>query len=352
MRMKALRIALAAFVMAALVSQAVLSDEIWTERKLTSGAGGHSPEVWGNTVYWVDSRLAQSGYEEIRAWDAASGERVVMQVPLSQYTGLQSVYQDTLLYTKYVGSGDRDLYVWDPLLGERAISIAPGYQYHADIYGDTVVWEDRRGAKSQVYIWDPVNGERPISPTAYGQIRPRIWGDTVVWEDDRNGRRDVYMWNPRDGERRLSTALFPMMSPAIYQDRVVMCVINDPYAPWNEPGIWEWTPQGGLSKVAEIFFWDVYDVVDTRLWGDLVVWQCGGGPSDVLAWDPVHGVNRVNQSALGAAFSPSLYGNTVAWTGYSDVYVSTLVPEPSGLITLLGWAGFLALTRRRRLRKA
>ena len=348
--MKALRIALAAFVMAALVSQAVLSDEIWTERKLTSGAGGHSPEVWGNTVYWVDSGLAQSGYEEIRAWDAASGERVVMQVPLSQYTGLQSVYQDTLLYTKYVGSGDRDLYVWDPLLGERAISIAPGYQYHADIYGDTVVWEDRRGAKSQVYIWDPVNGERPISPTAYNQISPRIWGDTVVWEDDRNGRRDVYMWNPRDGERLLSTYIFGMCSPDIHEGRVVMWMLDDPRTLLDEPGLWEWTPQRGLKRLAELY--PSTAPQSCNVWGDLVVACGGGGASNVIAWDPVHGVTRVNQSALGAAGSPSLYGTTVAWTGYSDVYVSTLVPEPSGLITLLGWAGFLALTRRRRLRKA
>jgi len=345
-----LKIALAAFVMAALVSQGARADEIWTERKLTSGAGGHSPEVWANTVYWVDSRFWQSGYEEIRAWDAASGERVVRQVPL--YTVIESVYEDRLLYSTYAPSGHWDLYVWDPLLGEQAVCTAPGDQFPGDIHGDTVVWQDRRGAKSQVYIWDPVNGERPISPTAYGQIRPRIWGDTVVWEDDRNGRRDVYMWNPRDGERRLSTALFPMMSPDIYQDRVVMCVINDPYAPWNEPGIWEWTPQGGLSKVAEIFFWDVYDVLYTQLWGDLVVWQSGSHPSDVVAWDPVHGLNRVNQSAVGAAFAPSLYGTTVAWTGYSDVYVSTLVPEPSGLVALLGCGGFLALTRRRRVRRA
>jgi len=342
MRMKALRIALAAFVMAALVSQGVLSDEIWTERKLTSGGGWFrgGPEIWGDKVYWTDRR---TGNGDVYVWDEAGGERELIGGPDSE--GVMAVYEEKIAMVKYI-SGQYDLYLWDAVNGRTAVCTAPGDQCEGDIYGDTVVWEDHRGAKPQVYMWDPVNGERPISPTAYSQTTPRIWGDTVVWEDGRNGRWDVYMWNPRDGERRLSTALFPMMSPAIYQDRVVMWVINDPYAPWNEPGIWEWTPQGGLRKIFEYYPTDIPQC--TGLWGDLVVW----GASNVVAWDPVHGKTRVNQSRVGYAYWPSVYGNTVVWSDMNDIYMCTLVPEPSGLTALLGWAGFLALTRRRRLRKA
>ena len=334
--------------MAALVSQGARADEIWSERKLTSGAGGHSPEVWANTVYWVDSRFWQSGYEEIRAWDAASGERVVRQVPL--YTVIESVYEDRLLYSTYAPSGHWDLYVWDPLLGEQAVCTAPGDQFPGDIHGDTVVWQDRRGAKSQVYIWDPVNGERPISPTAYNQISPRIWGDTVVWEDDRNGRRDVYMWNPRDGERLLSTYIFGMCSPDIHEGRVVMWMLDDPRTLLDEPGLWEWTPERGLRRLAELY--PSTAPQSCNVWGDLVVACGGGGASNVIAWDPVHGVTRVNQSCLGDAMLPSLYGNTVLWQGNWDIYMCTLVPEPSGLVALLGCGGFLAVTCRRRVRKA
>jgi len=340
-----LRIALVAFVMAALVSQGARADEIWTETRITNTSWWETrPVMWGNTIYYNDGR---SGSGDIYTWDPVNGSRPLIQGPNSQIT--QAVHEHKLVYRDN-GAGNDDLYLWDAVNGIRPIATAPGDQTNADIYGDTVVWEDYRvPGQSRVYIWDPVNGERPVSSVSSYQINPRIWGDTVVWEDGRNGRRDVYMWNPRDGERRLSTALFPMMSPAIYQDRVVMWVINDPYAPWNEPGIWEWTPQGGLRKIFEYYPTGIPQC--TGLWGDLVVWS-GSGPSNVAAWDPVHGKTRVNQSCLGDAMLPSLYGNTVLWQGNWDIYMCTLVPEPSGLVALLGCGGFLAVTCRRRVRKA
>ena len=340
-----MRIALVAFVMAALVSQGARADEIWTETRITNTSWWETrPVMWGNTIYYNDGR---SGSGDIYTWDPVNGSRPLIQGPNSQIT--QTVHEHKLVYRDN-GAGNDDLYLWDAVNGTRPITTAPGDQTNADIYGDTVVWEDRRGAKPQVYMWDPVNGERPISPTAYNQISPRIWGDTVVWEDDRNGRRDVYMWNPRDGERLLSTYIFGMCSPDIHEGRVVMWMLDDPRTLLDEPGLWEWTPERGLRRLAELY--PSTAPQSCNVWGDLVVACGGGGASNVIAWDPVHGVTRVNQSCLGDAMLPSLYGNTVLWQGNWDIYMCTLVPEPSGLVALLGCGGFLAVTCRRRVRKA
>ena len=345
--MRAGWIGLAVLGIVVVLAQSAFSADIWDEQKITSGTSGPKAgaEIWGDKVYWNDLR---SGDLDVYVWDEAGGERILLGGP--DYLGQWAVHEDKLAVGKYVNS-QYDLYIWDPSAGMRLISDAPGNQRKADIYGETVVWEDyRSGSTPRVYIWDPINGERRITSADSYQRQPRIWGNTVVWEDWRNGRADIYMWNPTDGERRLSTAYFAMSSPAIHEDRVVMWSLDDPDNPFDEPGLWEWTAENGLRQLCMMYKSTQPQFFD--MWGDLAVW-CGQGPSNVVAWDPVHGAGMVNQTAFGYAMGPSVYGNQVAWIGSEDdiydVYISTLIPEPSTFAGLAGFMGLCLLRRRRRI---
>jgi beta propeller repeat protein len=319
------------------------SAEIWAEQRLTNTAwhetGPKFDKVDG-TLYYNDFR---NGPADVYAWDAATGFRPVIQAPGTQV--VDGAYGSTLVYRSYSqeAQGYADLYLYDPVNGTRTISTAPGDQTHAGIFGDTIVWEDHRGPYSQIYTYDPVDGERRISPTNSNQSFPKIWGDTVVFEDFRYGRSDVFRWNPNDGELLLSNYLNAGAAPAIYQDKIVMFFMNDPYSSFDEPGLYEWRPSGGIRRLAEA---SPSDVWYTDTWGDLVVWQHGIGPSQVEAWDPVHGFTAVNQSYAGFARTPSVYENKVAWIGGNEVFLSTLVPEPPGALMLSGLALCLYAVRR------
>ena len=133
-----------------------------------------------------------------------------------------------------------------------------------------------------------------------------------------------------------------------------MWSLDDPDDPFDEPGLWEWTAENELRQLWQVTFSSYWDVLYTRVWGDLVVWQCGIGPSFVAAWDPVHGYGAVNDTgAVDDASTPSVYGNQVAWIGregdIQDVYVSTLIPEPSTFAGLAGFIGLCLVRWRRRI---
>lgn len=330
------------------------ADGIWEQQKITSGNWFKSgPRIWGlgsdTRVYWNDRR---SGNGEVYVWDESGGERRVLGGDgISR--GTWSAWQDRLAVGHYMGAGEYDLYLYDPVNGEQAISTAPGSQSDADIYSDihgsTVVYEDTRNGydNRQIYIWDPVNGERRLSPTNSAQSSPKIYGDTVVWSDARNStwyetRWDVYMWNPRDGETRLTGGFSGgASSPAIYEDRIVTWAKDD-----YEPGLYEWSPQGGWRLLEE---GSAYLPYYMEMWEDLVVWSSNEG--GVGAWDPIHG-RTVASQGVDTGMTPSIYGNKVAFTGITnnvwDIYVSTLVPEPSSLLALAGCAGGLFCLARRR----
>ena len=68
-----------------------------------------------------------------------------------------------------------------------------GTQYHPEIYGNTVVWEDNRGGDRDVYAYDlSTNQEWRVTSSLSNQIWPRIDGDIITWIDFRNGNEDVY----------------------------------------------------------------------------------------------------------------------------------------------------------------
>ena len=334
--MKGTRVLFIAAGLVVVLAQCALCVQVWTtpQKITTSGTwfrGG--PVAYGDKVYFNDRR---SGKSEIYVWDQAGGERLYMSGTLS--TSVRAVYGEKLVYSTY-NSGLYSLYLHDPAIGDRLIS--PTYSGSGSaIYGDTVAFEDNRSGFQQIYTWDPVNGERHLNPTSYDQMNPRIWGNKVVYEDYQfteedprySDPPDLYTWDPVNGNIFLARY---GQSPVIYQDDIYAYMYGS-----YSGGLWKSGPGGWVVSGPGIG-------LPSGVWDDLVVMYNG------YSWDPVHGAVQIT-SMGGTQYS--LYGRQVAWQKsngiYTDIYVSTYVPEPSGAcaLGLLLGSGCVPLIRRRRVR--
>jgi hypothetical protein len=344
-KVKAIRVCICGLGLLMLLAQCALCASIWTEEKISTSTVGTrgSVKVCGDEVYWSDNR---SGKTQVYVWDRAQGERVFLSDAVG--VGVWAAYEDSLVIGRKTGSQTANLFLYDPVNGERLITTGLSTLSSANVYGNTVVYEDHSTSVSQVHIWDPVNGNRAIAPSSNNQITPKIYGNTVVWEEGYTDPHDgykpsVYMWDPLNGKRLVSEG---MRSPAVYGDKIAMFAPDDyPYAYSSDlyeysisSGNWNWCTWA-----------DSRTVFETQMWGDMVVWSDYSMSPNVYAWDPVHGKTTVNQSHFGSAHTPSVYGRYVVWTDRSSVYLSTVVPEPSALAGLaLGLMGIAPRLRRRR----
>jgi hypothetical protein len=149
------------------------------------------------------------------------------------------------------------------------------------------------------------------------------------------------MWNPRYGEQLIGRHTY---RPVIKDGKVLMWGVYDP-EPYKS-NIWEWTQQGGLGILATVG-WGGVAPYYFDFWGDTLAWS-DADSSNIAVWDPIHGKSGLSQVPLQFVSGPLVYGNTIAWMGNHQVYLSTPVPEPSSLLALGGFAGLLLGVRRRK----
>lgn len=339
--MKTTAVVLLATVLTALLSlPAASQDPLWQVQRITSTSWTeYGPKIWGDTVYYGENR---NGYGEIYSWDQAQGPRKLLGGD-GIHRSVLDVYGDKLVIGHY-SDGNRDVYLYDPVNGERFVGTGRTDASDARIYGDTVVWV--KGGRIQV--WDPVNGNRILYDQGSGQSQPRIWGDRIMWYmwgtypyyDDRG----IYMWTPGSEVTKVfgSWDYFDM-----YEDKVAMWESAFWLYPPAQPGIYfpgslcMWTPTG--SQLIQHDFW----TRDLEMWGDLVV-------SNARTWDPIHGFTCYADRQAYWVDSFSVYGNKIVWAAEGaerrgDIYLSTMIPEPSSLIALLtgfGPLGILLVRRR------
>lgn len=332
----------------------------WQETRITGdGASPYTPKTWGGVVYWTDSRDYQTGYVDIRKWESGT-ETVIRQLPWAWGNDIEAIYQDDLVLMRGISSSNWDLYRWNAGTGvETAISTAPGKQHNADIYQGTVVWEDHRDPNlSEIYIWDEAGGERVLSPSGYNQTVPKIWGQgadmRVTWQQEGQYGPEIHSYTPSEGTQLIGGGI----SPAVYENKIVWwtSAYYNPYPIPFQPGyLFQWTPAGGGVLLAEHNYTAPFATTD--IWGDLIavgLWDTGAF-SALIAWDPANGLTRPDVGTGAAGRFPSVYSNQIAWVGNdinyrSNIWLSTLVPEPAPILALSSFAGGLLLIRLRKRR--
>ncbi|MFC1594201.1 hypothetical protein ACFL38_02620 [Candidatus Omnitrophota bacterium] len=225
---------------------------------------GQKPYIYEDTIVWTDYNffsqiymyyLGPDGLPETED-DPAEGE---YQITNAAYGHQIPVIHDKKIVWVDTREGvlNPDIYMYslgadgiphtgDSGEGEYAICTAPQIQSMASVYGNNIVWQDKRagGSNFDVYLYhlgadgipatgDSHEGEYQITAHAAAQVQPRIAGNIIVWHDTRYGLPDIWIYHLGDdgipgtsdineGEYRVTfNEESYEMSPAIYDSMIV-----------------------------------------------------------------------------------------------------------------------------------
>jgi len=168
---------------------------------------GSAPDIWSNYIVWIDfrnSKLSESGIPQttdIYLYDLISNQEIL----ISNYKSIKihpRIYENTIIWAdkRNAKSGDfqYDIYMYD-LLKKEEVQITKSQSvngdYNFDIYGDIIVWTDKRNDKGDIYIYDLTKDkEIPICTDNGLQCDPAIYENKVIWKDEsgKGGRFVLY----------------------------------------------------------------------------------------------------------------------------------------------------------------
>ena len=275
---------------------------------LICGAPGNQqrPSVYGRTVVWQDQRSGTDYYDwDIYMRDMDGGaEQLVYGDRSSRGQWRPSIYDDVIVWDGidkiwgYSISGGSEFLICDDV----------GDSYRAWVYGDTVIWSDRRsGTDWDIYGYDlGGGGEFPIAVEPGHQNYSKMSGNIVIWNDNQNSATTG--WDIHGYDLGTDTPL------------VITDFVGDELGPEISDGV---------------VIWEDYRT----------------GTELVYAKDLANGnVFRVC-SDDSTQHDPFIYGTTVAWQDLRDeqedfdIY-ATDIPEPGTAALVL--LGLVALAVRRR----
>ncbi|MHC4477338.1 MAG: right-handed parallel beta-helix repeat-containing protein [Planctomycetota bacterium] len=185
------------------------------------------------------------------------------------------------------------------------------HQGRPDIWGDWIVWHDRRdGDICNIYGENLSSGEEVQISYSGTALNPSIHNGLVVWQDTRNGDSDIYCYNLiTRTESVLYIASGNQVNPSIHGDTVVWR--TGQYPSW--PEVWCY------SIVHDTAFAISDPCVPGNKWepdvfADVVVW----GDHRNGNWD-VYGYDLTAMSEFAIATGPA-YQRSVAVYGNKVVY--------------------------------
>jgi beta propeller repeat protein len=195
--------------------------------------------------------------------------------------------------------------------GEFIVASSVGRQHTPAIWGDWVVWADRKSsdAGSNIYAHNLSTNETlrlNSSNSAAGD--PDIYDGLVVWSDRSSGNSDIYQY---DLKTRIESALYVapgnQINPAIHGDTVVWR--TGEYPSW--PEVWGYSiAQGAAFLISD----SPGNKWHPDVFGDIVVW--GDYRND--NWD-IYGYDLSTHTEFEIASGPvyqrsaAIYGDKVAY---------------------------------------
>jgi len=258
------------------------------------------------------------GYE----YYAKTGEcdlEVVASGPLNQKN--PDIYENKVVYQRDEGSNGSLFNVWDIYMKdletreEVQLTNHLSDQINPKIYENKIVWEDYRNGNWDIYMIDLSSIEEPLNPddpfftggfkevqlttNTGSQLNPYIYGDKVVYEDKRNGCSDIYVYDIETKEKtQVTNCEFEGMpipgniNPVIYENKIVwgfgesvlMCdlekngqtggclkydnknEISQGHAPFIYENILTWN-QFNLDDFSSVFYCDLEEgCVPNKIW--------------------------------------------------------------------------------------
>ncbi|RJQ15918.1 PKD domain-containing protein [Candidatus Woesearchaeota archaeon] len=262
----------------------------------------------------------------------------------------------------------------DLLVGIKQITENDKNQTDPRIYGNNIVYEDRRNNNLDIYRYDLSNdAESWVTDSVYHQYKPSIYEDIVTYANTIDIAMDLYRikaHNISDGTTRNITTYTSKYYPSnIYKNYIVFGYFSGNYSihvynldTLNEtylPGYLQQNPEIDNNKIVwyesrngnnDIFVYDILTKQELQITnnsfgqqspdisGNYVVWQDNRSNNwDIYLYNLATQTER--QITLDSAdqTNPSIYGNIVVWqdkrNGNWDVYRYDIATQQTERIT-------------------
>jgi beta propeller repeat protein len=333
--------------------------------RITNNASAQmEPEIYGDKIVWEDDRF---GNFDIFMYDLS----------------VDSDDDDILNYLDPDDDNDLTLDINDTDSDPAMIRITdnPSHQEKPSIYGNKIVWVDKRYGNQDIFIYDLISeseaiivGHKETGEPKYRpkQDYPKIYGNYVVWQDDRFINYEIYLYNlstdsDSDGipnyldndrpendeaEKRILTSDEYEYKPVIYHNKIAYVKLDNIYVYDMEKEMeYKVTASDPSQKIGSR---------PCNIYGNKVVWTYDNGTKDVYMYDlevdsdddgtpnymdseiysPDPALFQITSEYQQQIMLPAIYADKIVWQDSRndskpadrDIYIFTLTENKAPII--------------------
>jgi len=302
-----------------------------TETRITNSLSDqYDPVICGDMLLWSDYT---EGYKNIFMYNLTTSTetQITHNESYQEYPDIYSpvpdIYADRAVWVDYRNSNvdpwNTDIYMYNISTStESQITTDGSFQSNPVIYGDNIVWEDRRSGPD-IYMYNVstltetrINGDGD-------QYFPAIYDDKIVRLYSRNGNMDIYLYNiSTHQETQITNDEYDQYDISIYGDMIV----------WADPSYGSWDIYMynlSTSRKTQITT-DTASQRNPDIFEDKIVWEDGRNLNgDIYMYD-LSTSTEIQITNNGQSHNPAISNDRIVWYDYrngnQDVYMFTLAP--------------------------
>ena len=162
----------------------------YNKTRITVSLSTQNPAIYGDKIIWQNGPRFGGGYYVIYIYNLSTSNET--QIKTNSSASSPKIYDDRIVYI-----GNNSIYLHNLSTSvETQITFNNSQKDKLGIYGNRIVWQDKRNGNWDIYMYDlSEHKETQITSDESDQINPAVYGSRIVWEDYRNDRENRYYCN-------------------------------------------------------------------------------------------------------------------------------------------------------------